>query len=125
MPALAWRCSLASARQIDEVGRDLVLDLTICRVRDTDPAGLGDAFETSSDVHPIAEDIIAFNKYVSEINAYAESHLPILWHMPVPLCQQLLNSESALHPGDNRGKLHQHAIASGLNDAPTLADYDR
>ena len=110
---------------VDELGRDLVLDLMVRRIGDGDAARLRDAFEPGRDVHPIAQDVIAFDQHVTEIDADAEQHSPILRQTCIPLCHEFLNRDGALDRGNDRGKFHQHAIASALDDPAAMAGHDR
>jgi hypothetical protein len=103
--------------------RELALDLVVGLPGDADATGLGDRFEPSGDVYAVADDVLAFDQHVAEIDADAEEHPAIRRHVRVPLGHPTLNLDSTAEGVHYTRKLHEHAVSSGLDDpASVLGD---
>src|SRR4029077_10624989 len=63
--------------QIGELNADLASDLIVGSRRDADAARLCDAFKPRSNVNSVAEDVVGFNDYVTDIDAHAEYNAPL------------------------------------------------
>ena len=69
------------------------------------------------DVDAITEYVIAVDQDVSKVNPNPEQHTPVLRDTFVPLSHHSLYSHCALDRIDDRGKLKQHAVPRGLDEA--------
>ena len=71
----------------------------VCSVGNTDSAGLRYPFQTCRDVYSVTKDIVTFDEHVPQIDADAEKHLAVLWHIRVALGHKFLDRQSALDGG--------------------------
>src|SRR4029078_6116146 len=76
------------------------------------------ALDTRSNVDAVAEDVIAVDYDVANIDADAEADLRL--HGLAPLGHPALDSHGAGHGIDRAGELHQHAVACRLEDSPFM-----
>jgi len=106
--------------EIVEDGADLAADLPVRVVGDADAAGLGELFETGSDVDAVAENIVLVDHDVAEVNADAEFDPRILRHGGVLPGHAALDFDRALRRIDGAGKLDQHLAADGFHDAAAM-----
>ncbi len=98
-------------------------DLVAHDRRNTDPARLGQGFETCRDIDPVAKDIVAVLDDVAEVDPHAEEDSPRLGYARVAFGHPLLHLERAAHRIDDAPELDQKPIARGLDDAaPVLLD---
>ena len=56
---------------ISVLGVDLTLDLFVCGTRQADSAGFSNSFESRSDIDTIAQNVIALDQHLAEIDADA------------------------------------------------------
>ena len=84
------------------------------------PPGCGDAFEARRDIHAVAEDVVALDDDVAEIDADAELDAPVLRHIGVALAHAALDLGGAGDRVHHARELHQHAVAGELDDAPLV-----
>ena len=105
---------------IEEFGLDLAPHLAEGVLRDADPARFGDTLKACREIDPVAEDILALDQDVAEVDADAPFHPAFAGNPGITLCHQLLKRDRALHGADHRGELDQHAIAGRLNDPPAM-----
>jgi hypothetical protein len=106
--------------QIFECDLDLVAHLIAHYPADTDPAGLPESFQTGRDIHSVAEDVLAFDNYIAEVDADAKLD-PLLppggfvtpGHPPLKL-------DPAPHGVDDAGKFREQAVAGVLHDPPAV-----
>jgi len=89
---------------VNELGRDLPLHLPVGVTGDADASRLRNAFEASRDVHAIAQDVLAVDKDVAEIDANSKPHLTVRWHVSVPRSHDLLEGNGAFDRGHDRRK---------------------
>jgi hypothetical protein len=82
------------------------------------PAGFGYAFEPRGDVDPVAEDVIALDQDVAEMDADAPFHSALAGKICVPFRGEPLQCQGAFDRPNHRGKLDQHAVASRLDNPP-------
>src|SRR5207248_8015022 len=59
-------------------------------IRDADAAWLRNTFQAGGNIDAIAEDVIACDQHVAEIDADTEQHLAVLGHIRVPLGHALM-----------------------------------
>ena len=101
----------------------LVTHLLVRRVGNADAAGFRYAFEPGRDIHAVAQDVIAFDQHVAQIDADAKQHPPVLLNTRITVRHEFLDRYPALDRGYDRGKLRQHAVAGALdNPAPRAGD---
>ena len=86
--------------------------------RDADAAGLGHRFEARRDVDPVAEDVVAVDDHVAEIDPDAPfdargGRLGPIGHRRLPL-------GGATHRVDDAGELDEQPVAGGLDDAAVM-----
>jgi hypothetical protein len=58
--------------QIGKLNRDFAENLIVRRRRDADTTRFGDALKTGCDIDAIAKNVMGFDNYVADINAYAK-----------------------------------------------------
>src|ERR1700693_3133969 len=63
---------------IDEGCINFAAHVIESRARDADATGLRNAFEARGDIDAIAENVVAFDEHVAEIDADAEKHALVL-----------------------------------------------
>ena len=88
--------------------------------RDADPARLGHPLQPGGDVDAVAENVVVLDDDVALVNADPKFHAPLRGDRLVAL------GEFALHPGgasqgiEDALEFHEHAVAGGLDDAPSV-----
>ena len=105
----------------DEV--ELPFDLIKGRARDADSTRLREAFESGSYVHAVADDSIAFDENVAQIDADPEEQPASFGQLGVAAFHLLLDLDGAAHGIHHAGKLGQHVVTWGVyHPATTLAN---
>jgi hypothetical protein len=94
-----------------------VAHLIMNGIGDEHPAGICQGFDPCRDVDAVAIEIVAVNDHVAEIDADAQLNAVVRRDAAVPVGHRLLHLDRATHRIDGAGKLHQQAVASGLDDA--------
>ena len=79
------------------------------RARDADPAGLGER-ETCSDVDGVAEEIVAINDDVADVDADAEPHLLAGGTSGIFTADRLLDRDGALLGLDGAGEIGDETV---------------
>src|SRR5215468_3364134 len=101
-----------------------VADVVADRARDTNAARLRQCLQPRCDVDAVAEDVVLFNDYVAEVDAYAKPDAPLLGRLGLAVGHPALDLHSAAHRVDDAGKFRQHAVTGGLHDtAVVLGDF--
>ena len=91
--------------------------------RDADAARRGQPLQPCRDVDAVAVNVAAVGDHVAEIDPDAKAQAPLLGEVQIAVGHRALNFAGAAHRVDHAGKLRQHAVAGGLDDAAvTLAD---
>ena len=111
--------------EIDEIGLNFPEDVIVGRPRKTNTAGLCDPLEPRGDIDAVAENVVAFDEHVAEVDADAIADALLLWHVGVALGHHGLDRHRAFHGGDDGGKLQQHAIARRLDEPAAERAHDR
>ena len=130
---LARRRSIFEAKRVDPYGTRDVLDALLATIREpvgqlvanlvvddagnTDPAGLRQCFQPCSDIDAVAEDVVALDDDVAEIDADAEPNALLVGHFGLAVEHAALHLGGAAHGVDNAGKFRQQPVAGGLDDA--------
>jgi hypothetical protein len=94
--------------------------MVIDRVGDEYPTGLGQGFDPRGDVDAVAVEVVALDDHIPEIDADAQLDAVVGPDIRVPLGHRLLHRNRAVHRIDDAGKLHQQAVAGGLDDAAPM-----
>src|SRR5258705_11073361 len=90
-----------------------------------DAAGLRDAFQPRRDIHAVAQDVVAIDQHVTQIDADAKQHAYLLRHIPVALSHEILDYDGAIDGGNNRRELQEHTVPGRLDDSATVVGHDR
>ena len=93
-------------------------DLLVHRLREADPAGLGQPLEAGDDVDALAQDVVAVDHDVAEIDADAIAHAPVLVLAGLARGQRPLHLERTAHRIHHARKFDQQPVAHGLDDPP-------
>src|SRR5689334_19526807 len=72
------------------------------------------------DVDAVAIEVVALDDHVAEIDADAQFDAVVRGGAGVPLGHRLLHRDGTAHRIDDAGKLHQQAVAGGLDDAAVM-----
>src|ERR1700682_933463 len=102
---------------------NILQDLSFYVVGNADASRLGNPFKAGGDIYTVPEDIVVVDDYVAEVNADAEFDPDILRHVGVLRGHATLDFNGTAHRIDGAGKLYQHAVASGLDDAASVGGY--
>jgi hypothetical protein len=105
---------------IDKLCRDFTIDEVVCSTRETNAAGLGDCFEPGRNIDALAEDVVAFDDHVADIDPNAKTYSSVLSRAVIEPLQQALNAHRTLNRGDDRGKLEEHRVAGDFDCAPAM-----
>ena len=89
------------------------------------PPGSQIAFEPRRDIDALAQNVVALNQHVAEIDADAVDDALSLGTSRVALGHQLLDRDRAFDGGDDGRKLQQQPVAHRLDDASAKAGHDR
>src|SRR5208282_2068941 len=100
--------------------RQLAAHLVAGKLRDAQTARLADRFKASRDIHAVAEDVLTVDNDIADIDADAEDNSLVLLDIAVALDNATLNGDGAGHRVDHAGKIHQQAVARGLDDASAV-----
>ena len=109
-----------------EVGaeRQLAPDLVVNAAGDVDAAGLGQRLQAGGDVDAIAEQVIALDHHVAEVDADPELEPPVLGQLAISGREFLLDLDRTSCGFDGARKLGQHAVP-GAPDDPAVAAGDQ
>ena len=96
---------------------DPTLDLGERGLRNAYAAGGGKAFQPGRDVHAITKYVVTFHDDITDIDTDAVFDSLARLEIRVAVAHGLVNLDAAANRVDHAGKLHQQAIAHGLDDA--------
>src|SRR6266851_9777680 len=100
---------MAAERTVIEI--ELVPDLVVDGLRNADRAGLGERLESRGDVDAIAEDIIAVDDDVAEVDADPQLEAALGRYGIVDRTRCLLHLDRAAQRIDDARKIRQQAVA--------------
>ncbi len=106
--------------QILEGEAQLVLHVIAHGARDANAAGLGQSLQPRGDVDAVAEDILAVDDDVAEIDADAQVDAAIRRQVGVALGHAALNLDGAAHGIDDAGEFDEQPVARRLDDAALM-----
>src|SRR5947209_6569231 len=106
--------------EIDELDRQLRPNLVLNSTRDANPARLSKSFQPGGDINRIAEETVALNNDVADVQSDPEPHL--LTGRPIrnPLGYALLHRDSTLHSIHRTGEIGEHAVARRVEDPTAM-----
>ena len=85
----------------------LVPDTVEDRARDADAARRSQTLQSRRDVHAIAENIVAFDNYITQVNTYTETNGLVLTSIRVASHHAFLNGNGARNRSNDGGKFQQ------------------
>ena len=88
--------------------------------RDGDAAGRGDALQPRGHVHAVAENVVALDDDVADIDADAELDAAAFGHVGVALAHLALDFSGTGDRIHHARELDQHAVAGQLDDAAAM-----
>jgi hypothetical protein len=92
--------------------------------RDADASRFCQCFQPCCYIHAVAIEVVVLDDHVAEIDADAQFDAVVRLDTRVSLGHRLLHLDRATHRIDDAGKLHQRAVAGGLDDAArVLGDF--
>jgi hypothetical protein len=110
------------AQILESVGQ-LVADLVSHHPRDADPPWLGERFQARRDIHAVAEDVVAVDDDVTEVDPDPEPDPAVLGHTGLAIDHRALHLGGAADRVDDAREFRQHPVAGRLDDAAgMLAD---
>jgi hypothetical protein len=110
--------------EIDEFGLDPPARLPIGVLGKADRARIANPFEARGDVDPVAQDVLAVDENVAEIDADAIENASGLGNRFVALGHHLLDEDGAFDRGDNGRKFEQHAVPGRLDEPSAEAAHN-
>ena len=99
---------------------ELVAHRIAHRARDEDAARLGEPLQAGGDVDAVAEDVVALDDDVAEVDADAEFDARLVGRAAVAVGHAGLDLDGAAHRLDDAGELDQQAVAGALDDAAAV-----
>ena len=110
---------------VGELRRDFAAHLAKGVFGEADASGFGDGFEPCRDVDAVAEDVVALDQDIAEMDADAPIHPVFAGYPGITFRRLLLQRQGAFDGADHRAKLDQHAVAGRLDDAPAMLGDER
>ena len=111
--------------EIDEISVDLAAHVIVGGAGNQHPARLANPLEPRRDIDALAQNVVALDQHVAEIDADAVDDALGLGDVGVALGHQLLDRDRAFDGGDDGGKFQQQPVTHRLDDAPAVARHDR
>jgi hypothetical protein len=108
--------------EIDELDRQLRPNLVLNSTRDANPARLSKSSQPGGDINRIAEETVALNDDIADVDADAEPHLLTGRSIRILLGYGLLNLDGALHGIHSAGEFSDEAIASRIENPASMRD---
>jgi len=121
-PGDILQCLLAA---IEKFGLDFPPHLPERVLRDADSAWFGDTLKACGEIDAVAENIVAINQYVAEVNADTPIHPGFDGNPGITRGHRLLERDRTLHGTNHRGELDQYAIPGSLDDPPAMLGNER
>jgi hypothetical protein len=106
--------------QICKLDRDFAENLIARRRRNADTTRFGDALKTGCDIDAIAKNVMGFDDYVADINAYAKGETLVFSVANREVMDAFLELRCSPNRLDRAPKFCQEAIARVLDDAAAV-----
>src|SRR5216684_647415 len=103
--------------------RQLCADLIPHYTRDANSARLRQSFQASRDIDGIAEEIVALNNDVADVDADPKPHLLADRSISILLGYGVLHRDSTLHGINGAGEIGDETVASRVEDPTTMRGY--
>src|SRR5215469_3647906 len=113
---------MAAERSVVET--ELVPDLVVNRLRDADGARMGESLKPGGDVDPIAEDIVAVDNHIAEVDADPKLETAIRRQRVIDRARGPLHFNGAVQRIDDARKIRQQAV-TGRADDPSAVRGDQ
>jgi hypothetical protein len=110
---------------MDKVRVDPAAHMVVGRARDQHAARLAEALQPRRNIDAVAENVVALDQHVAEVDADAIDDALGFGRPGVALDHQFLDRDRGFDGGDDGGKLQQQSVARRLDDAPAQARHDR
>ena len=109
---------MAAERAVIEI--ELVPDLIVDGLRNADCAGLGERFQPGGDIDAIAENVVAVDDHVAEIDADPELETALGRDRVVDRARDALHLDRTAQRIDDARKIRQQAVARRADDPPAM-----
>jgi hypothetical protein len=106
--------------QIGKLDRDFAENLIVSRSRDTDATRFGDGLKTGCDVDAIAKNIMGFDDYVPDIDAYPECETPVFSVAHREVTDAFLELRCCPNRLDRAPKFGEEPVAGVFHDPATM-----
>ncbi len=100
---------------------ELVPDLIVRRAGNGDAAGQSERLNARRDVDAVAEDVLAIDDHIADVDADAELEPPVGRQLGVALGEGPLDLDRGVQGADHARKVAEHAVAGGADDAAVVA----
>jgi hypothetical protein len=107
--------------KIGERNRQFVADMVAYHGRDANLGGFGQGFETGSDVHAVAKQVVAVNYNVADMHADAEAHLLAASAAGIIHHDRVLYRHSARDGINRAGEIGHYTVARGVENAAAMS----
>ena len=111
--------------EVDELRLDPSPHMLVRRARNGHATGFGDAFEPRGDVDAVAEDILALDKHIAEMDADPVEDALRLEGAFIAGRHLLLHRQGAFDRRDDGREFDEHPVAHGLEQPPAVRGDDR
>ena len=111
--------------EVDELRLDPPPHMLVRSARNGHATGFGDAFEPRRNIDAVAEDILAFNKHIAEMDADPVEDAPRLESAVIAGGHLPLHRQGALDPRDDGREFDEHPVAHDLEQPPAMRGDDR
>src|SRR5215470_18045548 len=110
---------------IVKCGVETVAHILMHSARYANPAGCRDFLEPGGDVDPVAEDVVAVDDDVAEVDANAERDATVLGPLRGAISHRRLQFDGTAHCIDHARELNEQPVARGLHNATAVAGNGR
>jgi hypothetical protein len=105
---------------IEKISVELIAYLPIGVLGDANPAGLGDAFEPSCNVDPIAEDIALLDDNVADVDPDTDFDALFIRNADIALRHPVLQLDRAARGVHGTDEFDEYAIAGAFDDTAAV-----
>jgi hypothetical protein len=101
----------------------LAFDLIADRTREANSTRLSDAFQPRSNIHSVAEQVVALHHHVAQIHANSEFHPPLAGKIGVVTSKRALDGHCGAHGLHRAAKLCNHAVSGAAENPSSVFAY--